>query len=67
MQVKSVHFVQGSFRKADMQLELARGKRNNNMLNGIENPRAVSPPTPAEGWAGGGESCDLFLCYCFQI
>ena len=56
MQVKSVHFVQGSFRKADMQLELARGKRNNNMLNGIENPRAVSPPTPAEGWAGGGDS-----------
>ena len=67
MQVKSVHFVQGSFRKADMHLELARGKKNNNMLNGIENPRAVFPPNPRGGVGWWWGSCDLFLCYCFQI
>lgn len=54
MQIKSVHFVQDSFRKADIQLKLVRKKKY--MLNNIENSGIVGI------LGGGGWSSGLFLC-----
>lgn len=58
MQIKYIHFVQGSFRKADIQLELVRKK---NMLNDIENSDIGGG---FEEWGRG--SSGLLLCYCFS-
>lgn len=60
MQIKSVHFVQDSFRKAGIQLKLVRRKKY--MLNNIESSGIMGIFVGQ----GSGLLVYFFVCYCFS-